>query len=413
MTDGTMSGTKGNMTSRAGRRPIGVALGALLCAVAMALPADAERGVDRTVKVSYTGLGAERVKTVPIAKNSGGKTRVAMSLGPAKLGQVGQNDSVWAGAEVEVSVTCLEPMPKCVGKVYHYSPHVKARLVLAGGPKASGRSNTTPIGKPKHMRCSQELPNRNHHCVLALSGLRNLQSADNLPCDRCHVNLLLDAYHPKAKGGQVIVVGTDQDHRISQDKGTLNAAVYDPGPPPPVSPVVTRKRSKKKVPVAAQHSSGRKQVVVMSRRINELKTGEQLLIDANVRVKTGHLGYGALLQSQLVLSEKAGSTKRKGTPGKIASGKGIITAQNGFNCTPGKSGHRSPCTVRKLGAVRIFKDARTRPEQGEGAFVPLFVNLVMSSKAEFNGHRHGPGDFAKIVKGSKITVTRYGPDFRR
>jgi len=63
--------------------------------------------------------------------------------------------------------------------------------------------------------------------------------------------------------------------------------------------------------------------------------------------------------------------------------------------------------------VRIFKDARTRPEQGEGAFVPLYVNLVMSSKAEFNGHRHGPGDFAKIVKGSKISVTRYGPEFRR
>jgi hypothetical protein len=406
-----MSGTRDSRTRA--HTPIAAALGALLCAAAVALPAEAERGVDQTIQVSYTGLGAERVKTVPIAKNSGAKTRVAMSLPPEKVGIVGQNDSVWAGAEIEVSVTCLEPMPKCVGKVYHYSPHVKARLVLAGSPKASGKRNTTPIGKPKHLRCSQELPNRNHHCVLALNGRRNLAGAENLPCDRCHVNLLLDAYHPKAKRGQVIVVGTDQDHRISQDKGTLNAAVYDPGPPPAISPVVSRRRSKKKLPVAAQHSSGRKEVVVISRRLNELKAGEQLLIDADVKVKTGHLGYGALLQSQIILSEKAGSIKRKGTPGKIASGKGVVTAQNGFNCTRGKSGHRSPCTVRKFGAVKIFKDARTRPEQGEGAFVPLFANLVMSSKAEFGGHRHRPGDFAKIVKGSKLSVTRYGPEYRR
>ena len=402
----------GDSTGRA-RRPIAVVLGGLLCAAAIALPADAERGADQSVEVSYTGLGAERVKTVPIAKRSGAKTRVVMSLPPEKVGAIGPNDSIWAGAEVEVSTTCLEPMPKCVGKIYHFSPYVKARLVLAGSPKATGRDNTTPIGKPKRQRCYQELPNRNHHCVVPISGLRNLSGADNLPCDRCHVNLLLDVYHPKAKRGNVLVVGTDQDHEISQDKGNLSAAVYDPGPPPPVQPIVSRKRSRQRLPVAPQHSSSRTQVVVMSRRLNELKAGEQLVIDADVKVRTGHLGYGALLQSQLVLSEKAGSIRRKGTPGKIASGKGIVTAQNGFNCTPGKSGHRSPCTVRKLGAVKIFKDARTRPEQGEGPFVPLYVNLIMSSKAEYGGHRHNSGDSAKILKSSKLTVTRYGPEFRR
>jgi hypothetical protein len=391
----------------------GTALVALLCAAAVAVPAVAERGDERTVSVSYSGLGAERVKTVPIARSSGAKTRVVMSLPPEQVGPIGADDSVWAGGEVEVSVTCLEPMPKCVGKVYHFSPHVKGRLVLAGNPNASGKRNTTPIGKPKHMRCSQELPHRNHHCVLAFDGVRNLQGGDGLPCDRCHVNLLLDAYHPKAKKGQVLVVGTDQDHEISQDKGTLNAAVYDPGPPPPVAPVVSSARLKKQVPVAAQHSSSRQQVVVMSRRLNDLQAGEQLVIDANVKVKTGHLPYGALIQSQLVLSEKPGSTKRAGNPGKIASGKGVITAQNGFNCTRGKSGHRSPCTVRKLGAMKIFKDSRTRPEQGEGPFVPLYVNLVLSSKAEFGGHRHRSGDAAKVLKGSKITVLRYGPEYRR
>lgn len=137
------------------------------------------------------------------------------------------------------------------------------------------------------------------------------------------------------------------------------------------------------------------------------------MIDARIKVATKHLGYGTLLQSQLVLSERAGSISRRGTPGKIASSKGIVTAQNGFNCTRGKSGHTSPCTVRKLGGVKIFKDARTRPEQGEGPFVPLFVNLVMSSKAEFGGERHHPSDVAKIAKRGSLAVTRYGPEYRR
>ena len=166
------------MTSRSGRRSIGVVLGALLCAVAISLPADAERGGDRTVKVSYTGLGAERVKTVPIAKNSGGKTRVAMSLGPAKVGQVGQNDSVWAGAEVEVSITCLEPMPKCVGKIYHYSPYVKARLVLARRPEGDGQVQHHPDRRARST-CAARRSCRTATTTASspLSGLRNLSGA--------------------------------------------------------------------------------------------------------------------------------------------------------------------------------------------------------------------------------------------
>jgi hypothetical protein len=403
-----MSGTRSS--SRRRFRPIAIALGAVLGAVAVALPASAERGVDQTVQVSYSGLGAERVKTVPITKNPGAKTRVVMSLPAAKVGNIRDGDSVWAGAEVEVSVTCLEPMPKCVGKIYHYSPHVKARLVLAPGPNASRKRNTLPIGKPKHLRCSQELPNRNHHCVLALDALRDVQ-AEDLPCDRCNVNLLLHAYHPKAKNGNVLVVGTDQDHAISQDKGTLNAAVHSPGPPS-VAPDVERRPSRRRIPVGAHHSSNLKEVVVMSERVNRLKAGEQLVVDADIRVKTGHLRYSALLQSQVVLSEKPGSIRRNGVPPKVANSHAVVTAQNGFNCTPGKSGHKSPCRIRKLGVVRIFRDARTKPTRGLGRFVPLYVNLVMASKAEYGGERHRSGDVAKVAKGAKLSVTRYGPEFR-
>jgi len=405
----------GRDEARQGRRSarrIAVVTGALLCALGVALPAVGGLPAAQDVNVSTTGLNAERIKKLPIAKKSGHKRRVAMSLPPGKVGPIGNGDAVWAGAELEVSVTCLEPMPQCIGKIYHYSPHLKAKLVLANGPKATRDKKTFAISKVRRQRCSQELPNRNHHCVLALDGIRAIEDASKLPCDRCYVNLVVEAYHRKAKKGNVVVVGTDQDNgKIAQDKGMLHAATFDPGPRPVVEPNVTKQPSKRKIPVGGHHSSSRKSVVVYSDRLNELRAGEQLLIDAKVRVKTGHLGYGALLQSQLIISEKPNSASRAGTPNKVLSSKGIINPQNGFNCTKGRSGHTSPCTLRKLAAVRIFRDARTRPLAGEGPFVPLFVNLVVSSKAEFGGHRHRPGDVAK-VRGGTLSVTRFGPQFR-
>ena len=388
---------------------------ALACSVAgAALPAVAARGTDQHMETAWSGLGAERVKTIPIAKRKGAKPRVVMSLPPEQVGNVTSNDAVYANAEVEVSVTCLEPMPKCVGKIYHYSPYYRARLVLAPSPKAASPSNTTPISGWKRQRCSQELPHRNHHCVLAVDGTRNIADGDGLSCTRCHVNLVLDAYHKKAKRGNVLVIGSDDDDGIEQDKGTINSAVWDPGPKPDVGAVVSKGVVTRKVPVASQSGSGKVGKVVMSRRLNELQAGEQLIVDTKVKVKTDHLPYGTLLQSQLVLSEKPGSTKRSGNPGKIASSKGMITAQNGFNCTRRRSGHTSPCTIRKVGIVRIFKDSRTKPEQGEGPFVPLYVNLVVQSKAEYGGERHRSGDVAKLKrKGNRMSITRFGPEYRR
>jgi hypothetical protein len=410
-----MSSGQAGKRGRAWRRRAALAAGALCLAGAATTAALAEHGVDQSMEVAWSGLGAERVKSIPIAKRKGAKPRVVMSLPPEQVGGVNPGDAVYANAEVEVSVTCLEPMPKCVGKIYHFSPYYRARLVLGGGPGAARPDVTTPISEWRRQRCSQELPHRNHHCVLALDGTRQIADGDSLPCaPRCHVNLVVEAYHEKAKRGNVLVIGSDDDDGIEQDKGTVNSAVWDPGPKPGIDPVVSRRTTTRKIPVASQSGAGKVGKVVMSRRLNNLEAGEQFLVDARVKVKTGHLPYGTLIQSQLILSEKPGSTKRSGNPGKIASSKGMITAQNGFNCTRGRSGHTSPCTVRKLGVVKIFKDSRTRPEQGEGPFVPLYVNLVLQSKAEYGGERHRAGEVAKVKRrGNTLAITRFGPEFRR
>lgn len=388
-------------------------LGIIACVpAAMAMPAAAQLGLNLTVDVSTTGLDAERIKTIPIAKRSGAKKRVAMSLGPSEIGPVLPGDAVWAGGEVELSVTCLEPMRQCVGRIYHFSPVIRGQLVLANDDGAAG-ANTTPISDPKRLQCSQKLPNRNHHCVLALDGMRQIKPSLDLPCLRCHVNLVVEAVHPAARKGQVVVVGTDSDSgRIKQDKGMLNAAVVRPGPFPAIAPEVTKDLAKRRLPVAAQYGGGKKKTIVISKRLGELREHEQLIVDARATVKTKHLGYGTLLQSQLLLTEKPLATSTGGVPAKVASAKGKITALNGFNCTKGPSGHKSPCAVRKLGVVRMLSDARARPgREDPGPFVPLYVNLVMQSAAQFGGHRHRAGDAAKILGGS-IEVTRFGPGLR-
>jgi hypothetical protein len=394
------------------RTPL-AATAAALCAGLLALPALAGQ-TNQTVELSYSGFGAEKLKSIPIAHNSGGKVRVAMSLPPGEVGPVGEGDAVWGGAEIEVSVTCLERMSQCVGSSYRYSPHVKARLVLASSPDARGDANTTPITRARRIRCSQELPNRNHHCVIAVEGQRTLKDGDNLPCDRCYVNLLLDAYHPAARKGNVLVVGSDDDGGIEQDKGMINAAVFRPGPPPDVAPIVSKRSATGRVGVAGVGGNGPKKVIY-SRRLADLEAGEQLLVTAKAVQKIGHLPYNVLMQSQLVLSEKAGSVSRAGTPGKIASLKGVITAQNGFNCTQGRSGFSDPCTIRKVGVVKVFKDSRLHPDRGEGPFVPLYVNLVVQNR-EILGARsskHRSGDYVKVPrKAGFLSVRRYGPEYR-
>ena len=104
--------------------------------------------------------------------------------------------------------------------------------------------------------------------MLALDGLREIKAGTDLPCVRCNVNLVLEAYNPSARKGHVVVVGTDADSgAIKQDKGMLNAAVFEPGPPPSIAPDVTRSLSTRRLPVAPQFSGSKKKTIVISQRL--------------------------------------------------------------------------------------------------------------------------------------------------
>lgn len=369
----------------------------------------ADAGQQQKLRVSTSGDNSERIKTVAIGRRPGSKSKVAMSISPNKVGSVAPGDAVVTSGDIEVSTTCLEPMAQCVGKRYSYSPFVRARLVLGAKPTARGEGSTYPLSGWRKIKCSQELPNRNHHCVLVIPRAKQAIPDDaRLPCTRCNVNLVLDAYSGQAKRGNVLVVGSDDDDRISQDKGRISAAVFKPGPVAEGNVAKTTRPRSARLPVSG---SSKKKTVLYSLRLANLKAGEQLIIDSKATVSLGGKRYNALLQSQLVLSEKPGSISRSGNPTKVTKTKGQISDINGFNCTRGRSAHTSPCAIRRPGIMSLVYDSKSNPVQGTGSDVPLYLNLVASAKGQF-GAKPKPGDVLKLNrKGGFIKAYRYGPEF--
>ncbi len=394
------------------RRALKGALAVFLAAVAVGIPAGAAGGdpQQQTLHVAQSGIGAERVKTVPISKKKGKKQKVVMSLSPGDVGPVRAGDAAWGGGEFEISVTCLEPIPKCVGKIYRYSPRYRAQIVLAPGPGVTDPSRVTPLTGWRQQKCSQELPHRNHHCVIAVSGQRQIKG-DPVCEPRCYVNMILDAYHSGARNGNVVVIGADEDNGIEQDKGTLDSAVFKPGPPPDTRPLKTTKRSRSKLGIGGGGAGPKG--VLYSQKLRDLKDGEQLLVEAQATQKIGSHGYSVLMQSQLIVSNSPTSTRRNGVAAKVTKLGGVVTAQNGFNCTQGRSGHSDPCKIRKVGVVELIRDAVEKPLSPHPSNpVPLYINLVVQNRIV--GVRGGwrSGDAAKIPKrGGFVEVQRYGPEF--
>lgn len=137
---------------------------------------------------------AERVKTLPISKQPWQEARSIMSVGPEGVGALIAGDRLEAAGDFEVSV-CLKSNPlhpgagqPCVGDIYSYNPTIRAKLVLASSGGATGPAGTQNISRTQSLTCTQDLPARNHHCVVSVpwSSLK-IADPDSLPCraDAC------------------------------------------------------------------------------------------------------------------------------------------------------------------------------------------------------------------------------------
>lgn len=373
-------------------------------------PAAAQsQGEVRTAATEHRS--GERLKTIPISKKAWQKPRSVLSLSPNQVGRITAGDRIEAATDVEFSV-CLKPNPRhrskgrpCNGRIYGFDPKLRLRLVLAPKADSAGPGRTMPLSNIASSVCTQKQPDRNHHCVLQIpwSGI-NVPDPSALPCESgaCRINVVASAFHGKAKRRQKVVVGSaNEQGKIKQGKAKLSSVLYRGGKGAPDKVEQTAKRARGKFSIAAK-GAPRKRYVAVSIPVRDLRAGDQLVVDSRLVTNIGHLPYNAFQRTEILLADGPGKTEPKQSrhANKVAESTTRIGADNGFNCTQGSSGHRTPCAVRKTGVVSIKR----------GSSEPLYVNLVVAQSAQGIAplrDRWRSGHRAKVAKrGNFIRVER-------
>jgi hypothetical protein len=343
------------------------------------------------VRTFSSGDKSELVKTIPVTRKRGAKSKVVMRVDAGKLGPVEAGDRFLSSAEVEVT-TCLDAPSgpdTCVGKPYPYDPHVGAKVVLSRNP---GSARGEVIGDARELECSQHHPHRNHHCVLSLPWQKWVADEQ---CNGCHVNLVMTAWKSEqARDGHQVVIGAHgSSGPIEQDRGRLSLVRFRDGVrPDDVQPKKGNKRAVR-VPIANE-GGGTKFTFVRSVQLHDLDAGDEIYVDSNSRTAIGGVPYNVLIQSKMFLARGRNKLDHAGTSA-YSSPDGQMAELNGFNCTQGGSAHRTPCVAPKRGVARITQDINS-----------LYVILLVSAKAmmnESNDHTWRSSHRAK-VKGSSLKV---------
>jgi hypothetical protein len=362
------------------------ALVAALALAAAALAPAAAAATPPRVDAATTGANSELRRTVPITHTPGAAPRVALSMGPGKLSGLRRGDRLELSSEVQVTVDCDRPSPRCAGRPYDYDPQVTVTLELARRKSANAPSR---VVARRRLRCRQRLPNRQHHCPVVFD--RTTRVGDDFPCplDRCYANVVVAASSPHARGDQRMIIGANKPNgRIVQDKGRLNAIRIARG-------VSARRLRTSDLRRRSLRLRPRRKVV-LSQKVEGLERGDVLAVAAALRSDVRRLGYNALVGGQLIVARGPNATAPSRLVRRSVWLQGLVSPINGTNCTPAQS----PCTTRKVAAVKLRRDALG----GSGAPAPLFVNLVIRTKQKRVGREHGAR--LRLLRG-KLEVRRY------
>ena len=368
---------------RQARKRLG-ALAALAGLAALAAPAVAAAPVE--VDAFTTGPRSELRKTVPITSAPGAAPRVVLSMGPGKLSGLRRGDRLELLSEVQLSVDCDRPSPRCAGQPYGFDPRVRVTLELAGRAAPGGGSR---VVADHELSCRQRLPNRQHHCPVGFD--RTVRVGDNLPCGpgRYHANVVVSASSPQAHGDQRLIIGANKPNgRIVQNKSLLSAIRIG-------ADTRAERLRTERLRRGSQRLRPRRKAV-LSQRVDGLERGDVLAVSAALRSDVRHLGYNALVGAQLIVARGPRATQPSRLVRRSVWMDGEISPLNGPNCTP----VQSPCPTRKVGAVSVRRDV----VGGSGGPAPLFVNLVVRTKQKRVEREHG----ARLrFRGGRLEVRRY------
>jgi hypothetical protein len=374
-----------------------------LLSLAMAAAATGQGGEPSSkVLVASTEANAEITQAIPISRH--GRGEVVVSLRPDAVPGLRTGDQLEVSAEVEVTTDCLRrphgQESGCLGNAYGFNPRIGARLILTD---QAGALEGFPLSGRTQISCRQKLPAREHHCYMALTPDPVLIDEQTLPCvtGTCRINLVMDASHPRARRGNVVLLGGNRgEDKVNQDKASIDAVRLrpaDPGQVPPAQPNgTTIDLTSERLVTALSLDQPPRTAVVYSQRLESVDQGDQ--IAARGRLITGitQLRHNANISARIVLTDAPLSTIPLLGDGENAMELGEITENNGFNCTQ----RTTPCETIKAGVLRV--------EEVPGE--PLYVNLVLSV-GRVGGR--APGDnFVTVQEGGYLRVVHYPAEHR-
>ena len=379
---------------------------ALLAALAaLALPAAAHAADPPKAEIATSGNDSELLQKVPIAKKPGARDRVAMRLGPDQFKPIQIGDRLRASAEVQVSTTCVEQGPRCIGRSYDANPTISAKIVLSPSPEAV--QPYLPLSATNSVRCKQRRPNRNHHCTIAIPNTETVVSdLSSLPCppDACYVDLIVSATSKKSKKGDVVVLGADRpDRTVQQDKGRLNVVQARSKVP---APTVSSSAALVNTQLPLTEGKHEKRRVVYSVPIPAPRKGEILAFDASFAADISGLRFNTFIGSRVLMGLDPTATTSEGLAKTSIPLRGQASESNGFNCTLGPSGFANPCTTVKAGATRISRDVI---DETTGLPATLYLNVVASAKPLLAQKVDPARPVVLGALGSGLTVARYAP----
>ncbi len=359
---------------------------------------DKPRQPRASVLACSTGKDAERGdKLLPITRKPGGARQVVVSLGAGKepysrMPDLAPGDRIEISGELEVT-TDAPDAKSAVAKPYGYNPVIDPKLVLAEAADVEGGGDRgVALASLPSEVCHQE----RHHTLVTFAGVSYTVPRRGLPWrGRSHLNLVLDAHHPSAREGQMLLIGQNEPPRrpgarayVKGNMAKLNVVRYRGSPGPPFRRITAREPSSTHVPIRKGHRT-----VVYSARLDDLKRDEQLVVRGELRVSNPH-HYAARVSTEVVASESRSGTDPTRAIAEACAFRGQICQFNGTNCLPD-----STLVVHKYGTMRVLRSVNQH----------LFVNLAVTSSALDLGENPDPSAAIRVLRHGFVEVHRFRP----
>jgi len=346
------------------------------------------------VRVGSTANNPETTDRVPIARaREPGKPRtVVLALGAATktdlpMPDLAAGDRLRVFAEVELTTDAPNAdHPGLIGHAYSYAPELEARLLLAKDKDQTepAEGKAIALGDLWRGSCSHE----RHHQLIRFDDVRYDVPQQGLSWSGpSWVLLTVAAAHPGAHAGDVVLVGeNEKEPVVDQDVSGIRVVRYRPGPGRDDDRERDDELRRASIPVA------KKQVVVISKKLERIEKGDQFLVRARLVTNARRLGYAARVSTRMFLASKPDDIEPRGHAQEISTWKGHLSKENGSNCLPADG----PRALEKFGVVRVGKDPGPRP---------VFINLVACSSAPFRNPTVNNDNLP--VEAGLIEVVRY------